>query len=62
MHFYDLKEQLEEKEANLVVEALVFGEGALHGAIGLYGEDEKSLCRHFGVNPVSLHIALNRLR
>ncbi|NYS25820.1 ImmA/IrrE family metallo-endopeptidase [Rhodobacteraceae bacterium 2376] len=61
VHFYDEEERREEREANLVVEAIVFGEGALDGAIGLYGRDERSLCRHFGVNPMPLNIALQKL-
>ena len=33
----------------------------LDGAIGLYGRDERSLCRYFGVNPMPLNIALQKL-
>ena len=61
VHFYDDTELREEREANLAVEALIFGDGALAGAMGLFGRDEEKLARHFGVSVATLKIALHKV-
>jgi Zn-dependent peptidase ImmA (M78 family) len=60
MHFYDADERRNEREANAFAEALVFGDGALEGALGLYGQDREKLAKHFGVTPKTLSIALQK--
>jgi len=57
----NLHEQREEREANEFAEALIFGDGALKAALGLYGRDEAMLARHFGVSVRALQIALGKL-
>jgi DNA-binding GntR family transcriptional regulator len=51
----------EEREANLMTEAIFFGDGALTAAVSLHGDDEDKLGRHFGVSPESVRIALKKL-
>lgn len=61
LHFYDTNEQLQEREANEFVEAIIFGDGALMSAQSLHGHDEELLSRRFGVSVVALRIALSKL-
>lgn len=60
-HFYDQGELIEEREANTFVEARVFGDGALEGAVGLFGKDIGRLAAHFGVTTLAVEIALKKL-
>ncbi len=61
-YFYDHEELQHERDANLSVESLVFGDGALEAAISLYGQDTTALCKHFGVSPRVIEISLAKLR
>jgi len=47
-HFYLSDELAEEREANEALMVLLFGDGALEAAIGLYGQDREKLAKHFG--------------
>ncbi len=60
-HFYDREEQQQERDANLSVEALIFGDGALEAAISLFGRDIAALCKHFGVSSRVMEISLAKL-
>ena len=60
MHFYDADQLREEREANEFAEALIFGDGALDAAIGLWGDDLEQLAKYFGVSKQTLGIALNK--
>ena len=50
----------EEAEANQFAETVLFGDGALRGAVGIYGEDLPRLAHHFGVSEQVIEIALKR--
>ena len=60
---YSENEMVEEREANAFADALVFGDRALEGAIGLWGKDLAKLERHFGFSSqvVARAIAKRRL-
>jgi Zn-dependent peptidase ImmA (M78 family) len=60
-HLYDQRELLEEREANLLTEAVFFGDGALAAAVSLYGRDEQVLSRYFGVSTSAISIAIQKL-
>lgn len=59
-HLYLAHELKQEAEANEFAEALVFGDGALEAALGLFGEDLHELARHFGVTRSVMQIALKK--
>lgn len=50
----------QEREANQFAEALLFGDGALRGAAGLYGNSVPQLAHHFGVSEKVIEIAMKR--
>lgn len=52
--------EVEEREANQFAEVLLFGDGALRGAVGIYGRDLFKLAHHFGVSEKTIEIALRR--
>ena len=60
-HFYLQHEEVQEREANAFVAALVFGDGALEAAVSLHGEDPNILSTHFGFSPLAVSIALRQI-
>lgn len=50
----------EEKEANQFAAVLLFGDGALSAAKGLYGNNVSLMARHFGVSEKTIQIALKQ--
>lgn len=56
--FYQTPEK--EREANQFAAVLLFGDGALAGAVGLYGQDIDKLAKHFGVSRQAIEIALKQ--
>lgn len=61
-HFYLEEDLIEEREANLWVEAIVFEQEALKAALTLHGNDHHAVARKFGVSRETLSIALARRR
>jgi Zn-dependent peptidase ImmA (M78 family) len=61
-YFYDEDELKEEREANEFTEALVFGDGRLEAAVGLWGSDTERLSRYLGVSEAAVKIALKKLK
>jgi Zn-dependent peptidase ImmA (M78 family) len=59
-HVYNNEEITQEIEANRWLEAVVFGEQALEGAIGLYGKDLNRLMLHFGFSEAVVKKAIER--
>ncbi|WP_248298179.1 ImmA/IrrE family metallo-endopeptidase [Tabrizicola sp. YIM 78059] len=57
---YDLAGMLEESEANQWADAVIFGNHALEGALGLYGRDLDALSRHFAFSKEVVERALKR--
>ena len=55
---YDRSDMLQEREANAWAEAVIFGQNALEGAVGLYGQNIELLMRHFGVSETVLKKAM----
>ncbi|WP_157994852.1 ImmA/IrrE family metallo-endopeptidase [Paracoccus tegillarcae] len=51
---------VEEREANQFAAVLLFGDGALHGASGIYGQNIEKLARHFGVSEKVVEIAMKQ--
>lgn len=57
---YSADEIIEELEANLWLETVVFGDQALEGALGLWGRDLKRLSLHFGFSEIVVQKAIAR--
>lgn len=50
----------QEAEANEFAAVLLFGDGALAAAVGLYGNNLKKLSRHFGVSGKTIRVAMKQ--
>ncbi|MCX8953801.1 ImmA/IrrE family metallo-endopeptidase [Ruegeria sp. NA] len=50
----------QEVEANEFAAVLLFGDGALAAAMGLYGNNLKKLSKHFGVSEITIRIAMKQ--
>jgi Zn-dependent peptidase ImmA (M78 family) len=53
-------DETQEREANQFAEVLLFGDGALEAARGLYGNDSVKLAKVFGVTEAVMRIAMKR--
>ena len=60
-HFYLANELEEERQANSLVESLLFSEGVLVAAKSLYGDNVLVLARHFGVTETTIKVALRKI-
>jgi Zn-dependent peptidase ImmA (M78 family) len=59
--YFDEEKETQESEANLFAEALIFGDGALAAAVGLYGQNIPVLAKYFGVSEPTIIRALRKL-
>lgn len=59
-YVYSHEEATEESEVNQWADSIVFGNGALAGAIALYGRNLQLLSRHFGFSEAVVNRALQR--
>ncbi len=53
-------DKVEEREANQFAAVVLFGDGALRAAVGIYGKDIQRIAHHFGVSVRAVEIAMKQ--
>ena len=59
-HVYSHEEEIEESEANQWADSVIFGNGALAGAVVMFGKDLRRLSKHFGFSEAVVKRAIER--